>query len=80
MMACWVNPQGHNELHTVKSVLTECWEHNKINYTTFERIGNAKARNIGLHQLKYSNTVSISSIPPWLFPLPNADLDLQQDR
>ncbi len=79
MMAYWVNLQGQNELHPVKSVLTECWEHNETNYTSFGWIGNAKARNIGLHQLQYSNTVSICSIPPWLFPLPNVDLNIQQE-
>lgn len=36
-------------------------------------------RNIGLSQVQYSNTVSISSIPPWLFPLPTVDLSIQQE-
>ncbi len=77
MMAYWFNLQGQNELHPVKRVLTECWEHNETNYTSFGWISNAKAINIGLHQLQYSNTVCISSIPPWLFPLPNVDLNIQ---
>ncbi len=42
-------------------------------------IGDAKAETIGLHQLKYSPTVSVSSIPPWLFHLPSIDLNIQQE-
>ncbi|XP_050975638.1 uridine 5'-monophosphate synthase isoform X1 [Labeo rohita] len=79
MMAYWVSLQGQNGKHPVKSILKECWEHNETNYTSFGWVGDAKARNVGLHQLQYSNTVPLSPIPPWLFPLPAVDLRIQQE-
>ena len=46
---------------------------------SFGWIGDAKAEVIGLRQLDYSSTVIQSSIPPWLFPTPRVDLDIQQE-
>ena len=79
MLAYWVNLQGQYDSHPAKSLLADCWEHNEKNYASFGWIGDAKAENIGLRQLQYSPTISISSIPPWLFPLPRVDLRIQQE-
>lgn len=79
MMAYWVNIQGQSESHPAKSLLIDCWEHNKTNFISFGWIGDAKAEVIGLRQLDYSSTVIQSSIPPWLFPTPRVDLDIQQE-
>ena len=79
MLAYWVNLQGQYDLHPAKSVLAGCWEHNEKYYASFGWIGDARAGNIELRQLQYSPTISISSIPPWLFPLPSVDLRIQQE-
>lgn len=78
MLAYWVNTQGQHESHPVKSILTDCWEHNKTNFMSFGWVGDAKVESIGLQQLQFSHTVSISSIPPWLFPLQSIDINKQQ--
>ncbi len=73
------NLQGQYDTHPAKSVSTDCWEHTETNFLSFGWIGDAKAETIGLHQIQYSPTVSMSSIPPWLFPLPSIDLNIQQE-
>ena len=76
MLAYWVNLQGHCDTHPAKSVLKDCWEHNE-SHLSFGWVGDAKAATVGLCQRQYSSAVSFSSIPPWLFPLPSVDLNIQ---
>ncbi len=51
MLAYWVIIQGHSELHPTKAIVQECWEHNKLNFSSFGWIGHAKARKACLHIL-----------------------------
>lgn len=79
MLAYWVNLQGHCDSHPAKSILKDCWEHNESHLTSFGWIGDVKAASIGLNKIQYCPTVPISSIPPWLFPLPRVDLNIQRE-
>ena len=76
MLAYWVNLQGHCDTHHAKSVLKDCCMGTQCSQS-FGWVGDAKAATVGLCQLQYSSTVSFSSIPPWLFPLPSVDLNIQ---
>ena len=64
MMAYWVNLQGHGIFHPSKTILQDCWEPNTSDFHSFGWIGNVKAENIGLGNIKYSPTVPSSTIPP----------------
>lgn len=79
MMAYWVNIQGQIESHPTKRTLLECWEHEETNFISFGWIAEAKARIIGLDQLQYCKAVPIPYIPPWFFPLPKVDFNIQQE-
>lgn len=78
MMAYWLNLQGHNSSHPTRTILQDCWEHNKTSFRSFGWIGDIKAKQVGLSDIQYSPTVPCSVIPPWLFVIPSVDFKIQQ--
>lgn len=68
-------PQNH-PIVTENGVTHECWEHNESMFYSLWWIGNAKAHNIGKHNLNFSPTVLI--LTPWRFISPSIDTDNEQ--
>ncbi|XDV45291.1 hypothetical protein PO909_013411, partial [Leuciscus waleckii] len=73
----WVNIKGHKKNHPVKGVLEECWEHGNKNIKSLGWSVQREAQEAGIEDCDVSPTVILSSIPPWIFPMPIIDLQIQ---
>lgn len=76
-MNYWLNLKGHKVSHPVKRVIEECWEHGNINIKSFGWIAKREAQEVGIADCDVSPTVTVSRIPPWIFPMPVVDFQIQ---
>lgn len=76
-MNYWVNIKGHKENHSVKGVMKECWEHGNKTIKSFGWTANREALEAGIDGLEVCPIVSVSNIPPWIFPKPLVDFQIQ---
>ncbi|XP_051548849.1 uncharacterized protein LOC127437749 [Myxocyprinus asiaticus] len=72
----WAAVKGHSEVHPVKKVLENCWEHEYINLNSFGWKANEEAHQTGINNCAVCPTVVLPATPPWLFPMPVVDFQL----
>lgn len=75
-MNYWVNLQGHNEDHPAQITLKHCWEKEKRETKSFGWTVIQKATELKLIELKFSPTVPLPAVPPWILPEVKVDLTL----
>ena len=81
MMNYWVNLQGHSEgRHPTTKVLLPCWESERAKRDGFAWSSGKVAKDMAIDQLRYSPTVPLSVMPPWLFPAVSVDSSLIQEQ
>ncbi|MGL5597690.1 MAG: ribonuclease H family protein, partial [Aeromonas sp.] len=75
-MTYWVSLKGHNSKHPTKAIFEDCWEHERTKIKSIGWIAEEIAQKMDLVNRKYSDTVPIAVLPPWLFKMPAIDLYL----
>ena len=69
----WVRLQGSVN-NPATSVLHDCWEYLKKSNGFGWNIDDA-AGQYGLKDLKYSPALAMSSVPPWILPVPEVNIE-----
>ncbi len=72
----WATVKWHSEIHPVKKVLENCWEHEYVNLNSFGWKANNEAHQIGISNCDVCNTVVLPVTPPWFFPMPVVDFQI----
>uniref|UniRef100_A0A3B1IE94 Reverse transcriptase domain-containing protein n=1 Tax=Astyanax mexicanus TaxID=7994 RepID=A0A3B1IE94_ASTMX len=78
-MSYWVGIKGHDIDHPANIVLRDCWEHGDSRGKSFGWIAGELAQQMNLESLSLCKTVIAAPISPWLFPMPEVDLKLQNE-
>ncbi len=53
------------------------WEHGNKHIKSFGWVAKMESRVVGIADCEVSPTVILSSIPPWIFPMPKVDYQIQ---
>lgn len=69
----WMNLKGHMDSHPVNKVVKDCWEYEYKRLLSFRWNINKEAQSMGLGSIDIALSVTLSAVPPWLFPMPLVD-------
>lgn len=78
-MVYWASLMGHNNEHPTKAILLKSWENGKSNIKNIGQEMEEIAESIEVKNIKFSNTVHMSAVPPWMFVMPIVDLYLTDE-
>lgn len=78
-MVYQISVKGHKNSYPVKDVLKNCWGYEYSQVASFGWDAINETQRLGISEYEISQTVAISAIPPWLFPVPVVDLNLLEE-
>lgn len=64
--------------HPIKLLLKDCWEYEYKEISSFGWVVRKEAYSLGLKDLVMAPSVPIPVIPPWMFPMPLIDLQIEK--
>ncbi len=77
-MSYWAGVKGHSEYHPVKNLLKDCWEYEYKDLESFGLTVKKEADRLWLNKYENTPSVAIPVVPPWMFPMPLIEFQIQK--
>ena len=76
MLTYWSRLRGCGKENPAKDAIQDCWEYAKFKDRGFGWTANNKAKEYSIGNIQFNSPTPKSSIPPWLFPKPDINLNI----